>query len=226
MSKSKEEQLWDACNSGDIDVVRHLANDPAVNVNWADPGGHRTALFIACLHGRGSIVDVLLKYPEIDVNKTQTEKVSPFFIACAHGHQEMVLRLQKDLRIDVNQPNDGNCTPLWHASLKGLLPIVECLLASGRNVNTQARSMAGTAAWNDKTPVEMARRPGIRGMSDPDETEEEFATKKHSGPLIATLLDSFERNPQQVRAQLRKKLDFPRKQFLFSFLMLILDALS
>jgi len=40
---SKEQQLWDACTSGDLDLVRHLVNDEGVNVNWADPEYNRTA---------------------------------------------------------------------------------------------------------------------------------------------------------------------------------------
>jgi len=44
MSKSKEEQLWDACTSGDLELVKLLAKEPSVNVNvnWADPERNRT----------------------------------------------------------------------------------------------------------------------------------------------------------------------------------------
>ena len=44
----KELLLWDACTSGDLDLVKYLVNDEGVNVNWADPEMQRTAFYRAC----------------------------------------------------------------------------------------------------------------------------------------------------------------------------------
>ena len=60
----KEQQLWDDCTSGDLDLVRHLVNDEGVDVNWADPEKHRTAFYRACGHGRIDIVEYMLKSPK------------------------------------------------------------------------------------------------------------------------------------------------------------------
>ena len=40
---------------------------------------------------------------------------------------------------------------------------------------------------------------------------EEYSRRKKNGLLIATLIDSYEQNPQQVRAQLRGKLGLKGK---------------
>jgi len=40
MSDSKEQKLWDASAADRSALVKSLADDPAVDVNWADPGGH------------------------------------------------------------------------------------------------------------------------------------------------------------------------------------------
>jgi len=36
MFKSKEERLWQACTDGDLEIVKELADDPGVDVNWTD----------------------------------------------------------------------------------------------------------------------------------------------------------------------------------------------
>ena len=51
----------------------------------------------------------------------------------------------------------------------------------------------------------MARSQGTRAKNA-EEFLEDCARVKHNGPLIATLIDSYELNPQQVRTQLRKQL--------------------
>ena len=40
-----ERELWDVCTSGNLELVKHLANDPAVDVNWADPEYNRTGFY-------------------------------------------------------------------------------------------------------------------------------------------------------------------------------------
>ena len=45
MSKSKEEILWQACTDGDLETVKKLADDPAVDVNWGDPILGRTSFY-------------------------------------------------------------------------------------------------------------------------------------------------------------------------------------
>ena len=250
MSVSKEQQLWEASTSGNLDLVKRLANDPAISLNWGDPDVDRTALYRACGHNRVAVVEFLLKHPKVDankavnggatsfyvacqqnhkeivtmlladlrvdVNKPKDEGATPFFVSCQNGHQEVVSLLLADTRIDANKPDNDQCTPLWMASQKGHLPIVELFLASGRDIETQTKSIAGPDAWNDKTAAEVARFQETR-TRDEGESEEGYNRMKQNVPLIAALIDLYEQNPQQVCVQLRQQLGIRGKTFFSLF---------
>ena len=113
MSNSKEQQLWDACTSGNLDIVKGLCDDPALNLNWADPEKSRTAFFRACGHGRVAVVEFLLKSPQVDVNKPQNQGFTPFNIACQEGYCEVVALLLADKRADVNATEKSGGTPFY-----------------------------------------------------------------------------------------------------------------
>jgi len=57
---SKEQQLWDACTSGNLDLVAQLVNDPAVDVNWVGPDRGDTPLHRASRFGHLQVVEILL----------------------------------------------------------------------------------------------------------------------------------------------------------------------
>jgi len=57
----------------------------------------------------------------------------------------VVSLLLADMRIDFNKPKGTGSSPLWIASQNGQLPVVQLILASGREVNTKAKSIVGTA---------------------------------------------------------------------------------
>ena len=71
MSKSKEQELWEACTNGELETVIALTADPSVDVNWADPDLGRTPFYRASGHGKAAVVEFLLKDPRVDVNKQQ-----------------------------------------------------------------------------------------------------------------------------------------------------------
>ena len=64
-------QKGSSCTSGDLDLVKHLANDPAVNVSWEDPEYNRTPLYRACFFGRHSIIELLT---ELEKETGEAEK--------------------------------------------------------------------------------------------------------------------------------------------------------
>ena len=147
-----------------------LAADTTLNVNWQGQLG-LTALNDACWNGHLSVVEFLLTLPNIDVNKPLKDGGTPFAIACQNGHKEVVSLLLADRRIDIKPKND-QCTPLWFGSQNGHLPVVQLILASGREVHTKTKSIAGTAAWNNKTAAEMARFQGTRAKLEAQSDEE------------------------------------------------------
>jgi len=105
MSKSKEEKLWQACTDGDLEIVKELANDDAVNVNWIGEEKGDTPLHRASRLGHLEIAKVLLAHPEIEVSQGNKGDASPFFIACQIGRKEMVSLLLADPRVDPNKPD-------------------------------------------------------------------------------------------------------------------------
>jgi len=136
MPKSKEHQLWEACTTGDFELVKVLASDPAVDINWGDPDYDRTGFYRACGHNRVAVVEFLLKHPEVDVNKRQKEGASAFLIACESGHEEVVSLLLADVRVDVNKSQNERCTPFFMACYNGHKEVVSLLLADSRiNLN-------------------------------------------------------------------------------------------
>ena len=166
MSESKEQRFFDAARAGDLSVVKKLAADTTLNVNWQESSQGYTPFSYACWEGRVSVVQFLLTLPTLDVNKPKDSGATPFYIACFQGHKEVVSLLLADMRIDVNKPENNQWTPLWIASQNGYLPIVQLILASGREVDTKTKSIAGTASWNNKTSAEIARYHGTRAKME------------------------------------------------------------
>ena len=214
-----------ACSHNQIAVVEYLLKQPRVDVKKPVNVGH-TPFFIACQFGHPNVVKLLLADIRIDVNQPQNTGVTPFYMACQQNHQEIVALLLADTRIDINKPQKDQCTPLWAASQDRCLSVVQLIILSGRKVDTQPKSRAGPAPWNNKTPAEYARFLGTRGRYD-DESEEEYARIKHNCPLIATLIDSFDADPFTTRQQLRelRELRDPFISDLFSLVIFLCDEL-
>jgi ankyrin repeat protein len=82
---SEEQRLWDACDEGNLDIVKELLSPQPVDginvndidVNWRDPELCRTPFYRACFNGRTFIVEFLLKDPRIDVNLQQNQGAIP-----------------------------------------------------------------------------------------------------------------------------------------------------
>ena len=183
-------------------MVALLLADLRVEVSQPDTDGF-TPFYVACYDGHKEVVLLLLASSRVDVNKSNNNGSTPFFVACQNGHQEVVSLLLADTRVDLNKPNNNLCTPLWTASINGHLPVVRLILTSGREVDTQTKSIAGDAPWNDKTAAEHARFQETRARAD-GEDEEVHARMKKNGPLIADLLDTFDADTAFIRQQLRE----------------------
>ena len=60
MAESKQERLWQACTDGDLEIVKELVDDSAVDINWVGEDRLDTPLHRACRFGWLEIVKVLL----------------------------------------------------------------------------------------------------------------------------------------------------------------------
>jgi len=76
MSRSKEEQLYSAAYRGELEKVKSLSSDPAVNINWQREGGY-TPFYVASKAGHVGVVKYLLSLNGIDPNKPANEEQLP-----------------------------------------------------------------------------------------------------------------------------------------------------
>jgi len=134
--------------------------------------------------------------------------------------------LLADLRVNINKPENDRCTPLYIASQNGHLGIVQHILASGREVDTQTKSRPGTSPWQNKTAAEIAHRQGTRAKF-PKESEEDYLRKHHHGLIISALIDSFDADPVTTRQRLRElpELRDPFISDLFALVVFLCDGL-
>jgi len=139
----------------------------------------------------------------IDTNKGVNDGRTPFSIACQHGRDEVVKLLLDDEGIDITLADVKQCSPVWFASDKGHLTVIQLILASGRMVDITSRSTDGWAPWNNKTPQEIALLQ-MTESQQPEDTEKDYLRKVQNCPMIISLLDSFEADPVATRQQLRE----------------------
>ena len=86
-------------------------------------------------------------------------------------------------------------------------------MASGREVDTKTKSIAGIAGWHNKTAVEAADWSGSSGAWK-DEKEEDSARRKQNCPLIVTLIETYDVNHKTlVQEEHQKALDDLTRQF-------------
>ena len=194
--------LYIACAHGRKEVVSLLLGDMRIDLNKPMKGGF-TPFIIACDRNRVEVISLLLADMRTDVTQTTDLQGTPFYVACQNGHQEAVELLLDDPRIDINKPETEQCTPLWMASHNGHLGVVQLILASGREVDTQTKSLDGVDPWNNKNPAEIAQWVGAEPM-DPEDTEEDYIRAKKNCLQIADLIESFDLDPATTRQQLRE----------------------
>jgi hypothetical protein len=120
------EKLSKAAENGDTELVRELLAKPGIN-NKADKYGPKP-LYMAAYKGHDVVVQMLLKMPNINVNKTENNEFTPLYIAAYKGHIEVVKMLLTMPNIDVNKANNHGLTPLFGAAYKGHIEVVKMLL--------------------------------------------------------------------------------------------------
>ena len=201
-SEHSRTSFYRACGHGHASVVQFLLQDHRVDVNQTT-SSQVTPFYIACQEGQKDVVALLLRDWRVDVNMSNRMGATPFFMAAQEGHSEVVVQLLADDRVCINDAKNDGCTPLWFAAQEGRLLVAQLMLASGREIDTQTRSIEGNEAWNNKTAAEHARWQGVRTQFT-NEPAEDYVRMKVNGPLIADILDAFNLDPLAVRQQLRE----------------------
>mgnify|MGYP001055557723 CR=1 FL=1 len=238
VSKTIDQQLYEACANGETGEVRKLLAHPTVYPNSAHESG-QTSLYIACGNGQIEVVRLLLNDVRVDVNRVNINGQTPFYIACEIGYVELVKLLLNDERVDFNKMDNNGQKPFLIACRNKNIEIVKLLLneseettkdfflacgnntiesvqyilASGREINLNEKDDEGN------TVIDLARR-----KIGPIEQSMRYHSRSHQALTeIVELLESFERNPTDTRTRLRNQLGLPGKTlFLIALLFFFL----
>ena len=192
--------LFAACDQGPV-MTQCLLNHPDIDVNARLDSG-ATPLIIASEKNRPEIVKVLLAHPGIKVNQGDNWLSSAFLLACQEGHIEVLKLLLADPEVNVNCPKNTGESPLYKAAQESHLDVIQYLLASPRDIDTTLKVTANDPIEQGLTAAMWARLIG----QIPKSTwmrDEVYEKAKVTGPLIADLIDDYDRDPAQTRYRLR-----------------------
>lgn len=126
--------LSNACMKGNVKIVNLLLEAKA-NIETKDCEG-RTPLFIACQEGQHKVVDILVKIGA-DVMTCDWHKHTLLTIACENGHSKIVKTLLELNSSLINKISEDSRSPLFIASEKGYLNIVDTLLKNNADIEKQ-----------------------------------------------------------------------------------------
>jgi len=187
---------------GCVEAVAALLGHPGIQGNLRDTGGF-IPLSIACQEGHVGVVRLLLAWPEIEVNLTDNFNATPLFMACQEGQPETVSLMLADPKVDANISDYTGESPLYKAAQQGHLDVVRRLLGSKKNVDTTLRTTSDDPDEHGLTAAQWAR---LLGRIPRREWMEEvvYQRAQEIGPIIADLIDDYERDPVDTRHRLRQ----------------------
>ena len=104
--------LYNACSKGNMPMVVRLLSDGVADVNWAEPTGGASPLYVASENNHFEVVKLLIEN-HADVNLANNKGATPVWIASQEGNFEVV-KLLIENHADVNLASDNNkgATPL------------------------------------------------------------------------------------------------------------------
>lgn len=144
--------IFESCQNGDLQgIVKALSEEP-FDVNCASEETGRTLLIDAAFFGHISIVEYLLKLPNIRVNTPDVDSGStPLHYASQRGFATIVKELL-EAGADVTRSNYHGWSSLHTAATRGMYEVVLLLLEAGATSNALNRS--------DETPLHLAASKG------------------------------------------------------------------
>lgn len=120
-----------------------------------------TALHVACIHGKATIVECLIDMGS-DINVTDLNECTPLHYAASRGHQNALLLLLH-CGANINQANIDKNTPLHMAVNNGHLNCVKALIYFAEH----SRRKVNINCVNDSlnTPLHLAAKWGYEGIA-------------------------------------------------------------
>jgi len=167
-----------------VRVSQTLKDNPDFNINWKGNTSGNTLLHTASGAGYTSVMKVLLKHPQIDVNVCNHSGQTPIALTCGEERMTSFEILLNDDRTDISIADQVGRTPLWFA-VKNNQKMVKMLLASGKYVGNIA-TMNSLFYGKKCTIFELARK----------------CSSVNTEPLLRRFTD----NPTRTRHELRSKL--------------------
>ena len=121
--------LINACESNNVDIVRHLVIDKHCDVNVKGRNG-LTPLHVACLNCNLEAVQFLTSSTECNIEAENDNQSRPLHLACQSGNVDIVRHLVIDKHCDVNAKGRNGLTPLHVACLSRNFEAVQFLTSS------------------------------------------------------------------------------------------------
>ncbi|KAF5533461.1 ankyrin repeat-containing protein [Fusarium phyllophilum] len=143
--------LWHAISAGDLDLVKLLLQNKALQSVGGEP-----ALYAAAYHQHPAIAELLLQYGA-DPDERDSKRRSPLHIACRQDNHEIVAILMRH-GANADRLDTTGKTELAFATLKGNVALVKVLLENG--ANPRAKCANGKTAAAYATGQEMKRLIG------------------------------------------------------------------
>ena len=181
------------CCDGETEKVK-MALKKGVNLKAADSDG-KTALIWAADRGHVAVTELLLKQPEVDVNRATNGGRTPLIMASCSGHVAVVDLILQQPGVDVNAANHTGRTALMYAAYKEHVDVLLLLLnISGVDANAAYNggwTALHFAAWNGHNDVLnlLYNHPGINLA----------ATTKNNGQTVLHFLAKRKPDPDFLR---------------------------
>jgi ankyrin repeat protein len=114
------------------DLPPHVETEERLDINTAQLGDKKTALFMAIENGHVEAAKRILQHGA--ANEGDSEGVTPLHLAAAAGYMEL-LKIFVEKKEDLNKEDNKGRTPLYFAAEKGQRAAAEYLLQAGANLN-------------------------------------------------------------------------------------------
>jgi hypothetical protein len=141
---TREEQLFQAADTGDLEMVQNIIRNGGVNIEWKNPANRYTALHIASLIGHIPVVNFLIQSGS-NVNVQERYGFTPLHFATYNGGNLPLVELLLENGANPNIQNMNVDTPLQLAVQSGNKEIVRALLAGGADRTIKNGSYMGNA---------------------------------------------------------------------------------
>jgi len=163
---SKTAPIQQAAYFGRVDIVNMILQDHRLKkdeINW-------TPLHLACVTQDFKlfyqVISEYLKGVNHNLNQPDSVALTPLHYLCAIDNLEMLKLLLMFPECQLDFTSLALFTPLWTASLQGKHETVKWLLASGKPVLPDLKSVNGLLAWCSKSPKEIALQENYPEIAD------------------------------------------------------------